>query len=150
MRLVVLFGGQSAEHEVSCTTALHVLKAADPDRYRVVPIGITREGRWVAASDAVAALNAGASSLPSPDDSDAAELDPLPAIRSTDTPDRSDETVVVLPLLHGPMGEDGTVQGLLELAGVPYVGAGVLGSALVMDKAATKDMLSAYGLPQPK
>jgi D-alanine-D-alanine ligase len=148
-RLVVLFGGRSAEHEVSCTTALHVLQAADGDRYDVVPIGITREGRWVESADAVAALGAGAAALPSPDDSDGAELDPLPAI----LPDRSrdaGEQVVVLPLLHGPMGEDGTVQGLLELAGVPYVGAGVLASALCMDKSATKDMLAHYGLPQPR
>ena len=147
VRLVVLFGGRSAEHEVSCISALHVLKAADGERYQVVPIGITREGRWVEAGDAVAALGAGASALPSPDDSDGAEVDPLPAILP---PDQDARTVVVLPLLHGPMGEDGTVQGLLELAGVPYVGAGVLGSALCMDKSAAKDMLAHYGLPQPR
>ena len=147
IRLVVLFGGQSAEHEVSCISAMHVLQAADPDAYRVVPIGITREGRWVESADAVATLGAGASALPSPDDSDGAELDPLPAI----LPSGADETrVVVLPLLHGPMGEDGTVQGLLELAGVPYVGAGVLASSLCMDKSAAKDMLLRYGLPQPR
>jgi D-alanine-D-alanine ligase len=154
IRLVVLFGGQSAEHEVSCISALHVLRAADRDRYHVVPIGITRDGRWVDTADAVAALTAGARALPSPDDSDGAELDPLPAILSKPTlaaPEAGhEEQVVVLPLLHGPMGEDGTVQGLLELAGVPYIGAGVLGSALCMDKAASKDMLAHYGLPQPR
>jgi D-alanine-D-alanine ligase len=149
-RLVVLFGGRSAEHEVSCTSALHVLRAANPDAFDVVPIGITREGRWVDAGDAVATLTEGAAragitALPSPDDSDGAELDPLPAI----IPAGGDEQVVVLPLLHGPMGEDGTVQGLLELAGVPYVGAGVLGSSLCMDKSAAKDMLMRYDLPQP-
>jgi D-alanine-D-alanine ligase len=144
-RLVVLFGGRSAEHEVSCISALHVLQAANPDAYQVVPIGITRDGRWVEAGDAAAALSAGAGALPSPDDSDGAELDPLPAI----VPDAGGEArVVVLPLLHGPMGEDGTVQGLLELAGVPYVGAGVLASSLCMDKSAAKDMLMRYGLPQ--
>ena len=154
IRLVVLFGGQSAEHEVSCISALHVLQAADRDHYHVVPIGITREGRWVESGDAVVALAegaAGASALPSPDDSDGAELDPIPAIlpaRAGAT--GAEEQVVVLPLLHGPMGEDGTVQGLLELAGVPYVGAGVLGSALCMDKSAAKDMLAHYGLPQPR
>jgi D-alanine-D-alanine ligase len=147
VRLVVLFGGRSAEHEVSCISALHVLQAADTERYQVVPIGITREGRWVESGDAVAALGVGAAALPSPDDSDGAELDPLPAILPTD---RDASTVVVLPLLHGPMGEDGTVQGLLELAGVPYVGAGVLASALCMDKAAAKVMLGAHGLPQPR
>ena len=143
---MVLFGGRSAEHEVSCTSALHVLRAADPDRFDVEPIGITREGHWVDAGDAVAALTAGAAALPSPDDSDGAEVDPLPAILPQ--PGR-DQPVVVLPLLHGPMGEDGTVQGLLELAGVPYVGAGVLASALCMDKSAAKDMLMRYDLPQP-
>jgi D-alanine-D-alanine ligase len=149
IRLVVLFGGQSAEHEVSCISALHVLQAADRDRYDVVPIGITRDGRWVDTGDAVAALTAGAGALPSPDDSDGAELDPLPAILPARTSGEA-EQVVVLPLLHGPMGEDGTVQGLLELAGVPYVGAGVLASALCLDKAAAKDMLAHYGLPQPR
>jgi D-alanine-D-alanine ligase len=147
VRLVVLFGGRSAEHEVSCTSALHVLRAANADTYDVVPIGITREGRWVESGDAVAALGAGASALPSPDDSDGAELDPLPAILPAE---RDPGPVVVLPLLHGPMGEDGTVQGLLELAGVPYVGAGVLASALCMDKAAAKDMMARYDLPQPR
>ncbi|MEY2454337.1 MAG: D-alanine-D-alanine ligase [Acidimicrobiaceae bacterium] len=152
IRLVVLFGGQSAEHEVSCISALHVLQAADPDRYHVVPIGITRDGRWIDTGDAVAALTGAAGALPSPDDSDGAELDPLPAILPTPAAGRGEETaqVVVLPLLHGPMGEDGTVQGLLELASVPYVGAGVLGSALCMDKAASKDMLAHYSLPQPR
>jgi D-alanine-D-alanine ligase len=147
VRLVVLFGGKSAEHEVSCISALHVLEAADSARYEVVPIGITREGRWVESADAVAALEGGAGALPSPDDSDGAELDPLPAIVPAGT---RPDTVVVLPLLHGPMGEDGTVQGLLELAGVPYVGAGVLASALCMDKSVARDMLAQHGLPQAR
>ncbi|MEY2446793.1 MAG: D-alanine-D-alanine ligase [Acidimicrobiaceae bacterium] len=147
IRLVVLFGGRSAEHEVSCTSALHVLRAVDSDRYHVVPIGITREGRWVEAADAVAALGVGATALPSPDDGDSAEVDPLPMILPSE---HDASTVVVLPLLHGPMGEDGTVQGLLELAGVPYIGAGVLGSALCMDKSASRDMLARFGLPQPR
>ena len=147
VRLVVLFGGRSAEHEVSCISALHVLNAADAERYEVVPIGITREGRWIESGDAVAALAAGATALPSPDDSDGAEIDPLPSVLP---PPHSTDMVVVLPLLHGPMGEDGTVQGLLELAGVPYIGAGVLGSALCMDKSAAKDMSARYGLPQPR
>jgi D-alanine-D-alanine ligase len=150
VRLVVLFGGRSAEHEVSCESALHVLRAASPTKYDVVPIGITREGRWVAAPDAVAALSSrdeAITALASPDDSDGAELDPLPAILPSS---REPARVVVLPLLHGPMGEDGTVQGLLELSGVPYVGAGVLGSALAMDKAAAKTMVGAFGIPQPR
>jgi len=142
-RLVVLFGGRSAEHEVSCISALHVLRAVDPARYDVVPIGITREGRWVDSSEAIAALGVGAQALPSPDDSDGPEIDPLPAVSQPGD-------VVVFPLLHGPMGEDGTVQGLLELAGIPYVGAGVLSSALCMDKAVAKEHLRAHGLPQPR
>ena len=132
-RLVVLFGGASAEHDVSCVSAMHVLRAADPERYDVLPIGITRDGRWVSAGDAIAAMGAGAASLPSPDavaaDGTSTEVQPLPAV----APAVPGQQVVVLPLLHGPMGEDGTVQGLLELAGVPYVGAGVAASAVCMD-----------------
>jgi len=143
IRLVVLFGGRSAEHEVSCVSALHVLRAADPDRYDLVPIGITRDGAWVAADDAVAALRRGAAALPSPDEGDRVALDILHAL----APRGVGAPVVAVPLLHGPMGEDGTVQGLLELAGVPYVGAGVLASALCMDKAATKAQLAHHGLP---
>jgi len=145
IRLVVLFGGRSAEHEVSCVSALHVLRAVDPTRYDVEPIGITREGRWVESSEAVAALGSGASALPSPDNSRGDEVDPLPAVMAD-----GNAPVVVLPLLHGPMGEDGTVQGMLELAGIPYVGAGVLASALCMDKAAAKDVLASHGLPQAR
>ena len=145
IRLVVLFGGASAEHDVSCISARHVLAAADRDRYDVVPIGITREGRWVTAGDALATLGPGAGALPSPDDAPAsAAIEPLPAV----SPTAVGQQVVVLPLLHGPMGEDGTVQGLLELAGVPYVGAGVAASALCMDKGLAKDVLAAHGLPQ--
>jgi D-alanine-D-alanine ligase len=142
----VLFGGRSAEHEVSCISALHVLRAVDRDRYDVEPVGITREGRWVAAGEAVAELESSARALPSPDETGGRELDPLPTV----VPASPAERVVVMPLLHGPMGEDGTVQGLLELAGVPYVGAGVLASALCMDKGAAKDVLAAHGLPQPR
>jgi D-alanine-D-alanine ligase len=145
VRLVVLFGGRSAEHEVSCTTAAHVLRAVDTDRYEVVPVGITREGDWVQADAAQAALARGVmGELPDRLDASGAAIDPLPAVRST--PD--EVPVVVLPLLHGPHGEDGTVQGLLELAGVPYVGSGVLASALCMDKAKSKEILGAHGLPQ--
>jgi D-alanine-D-alanine ligase len=143
IRLVVLFGGRSAEHEVSCVSALHVLRAADATRYEVLPVGITRDGRWVDSGDAITALEAGAGALPDPDTSTGRELDPLPAV----APRSPSEQVVVLPLLHGPMGEDGTVQGLLDLAGVPYVGAGVLGSAMSMDKSVAKEILSHRGLP---
>ena len=144
VRLVVLFGGQSAEHEVSCTTATHVLRAADPDRYDIVPIGITREGTWVQADEAMVALAKGATALPPPLEATGTEVEPLPTV----TPAAAEVPVVVLPLLHGPHGEDGTVQGMLELAGVPFVGSGVLSSALCMDKVVAKQVLAAHGLPQ--
>lgn len=143
IKLVVLFGGQSAEHDVSCTTAAHVLRAADPTRYEIVPVGISREGHWSIAEGAQAALSAGPAQLPG-------RLDPTgSAIMPADVIADAEHTVVV-PLLHGPMGEDGTVQGLLELANVPYVGSGVLGSALAMDKAMAKQVLAANGIPQAR
>ena len=148
IRLVVLFGGQSAEHEVSCVSAYHVLRAVDPERYDVEAVGITREGRWVRADEAVAALRSGVGGLPGGRESleaVGAEVEPLPAVRPAPT---DDMPVVVLPILHGPHGEDGTVQGMLELSGVPFVGSGVLASALCMDKLKAKDVLAAHGLPQ--
>ncbi len=152
VRLVVLFGGRSAEHEVSCVSAASVLGAVDPTRYDVEPVGITLDGRWVLAEAAVAALAEGVAALPRSLAAEGPEVDPLPTLadtsRSDTAPGMGSRPVVVLPLLHGPFGEDGTVQGLLELAGVPYVGAGVLGSALCMDKAAAKAVLARHGLPQ--
>lgn len=145
VRLVVLFGGQSAEHEVSCTTAAHVLQAADPERYEIVPIGITREGTWVRSDDAVAALARGVAEFPGRVTAAGTAVEPLPTVTPAST---DDLPVVVLPLLHGPHGEDGTVQGMLELAGVPYVGSGVLASALCMDKLKAKEIAAANGIPQ--
>jgi D-alanine-D-alanine ligase len=144
IRLVLLFGGRSAEHEVSCTTAAHVLRAIDHDRYDTMPVGITRSGEWLRSDDAIAALAAGGGALPEALVATGTAVEPLPSVRPVD----SDIPVVVLPLLHGPYGEDGTVQGMLELADVPYVGTGVLGSAMSMDKAAAKELLSAHGIPQ--
>ncbi len=143
VRLVVLFGGQSAEHDVSCVSARHVLAAADPAMYDVEAIGITRDGVWVRAEGALAALTAGTEALPDRLVATGPGIDPLPTLAAGDT-----STTVVLPILHGPMGEDGTMQGLLELADVPYVGAGVLASALCMDKVACKHHLAAHGIPQ--
>ena len=149
VRLVVLFGGRSAEHDVSCVSAASVLGALDPSRYDIAPVGITPEGRWVRAEAATAALEAGAAALPGALSAEGPEVDPLPTLLgSAPATGAGAGPVVVLPLLHGPFGEDGTVQGLLELAGVPYVGAGVLGSSLCMDKAAAKDVLARHGLPQ--
>ncbi len=150
-RLVVIFGGQSAEHDVSCVTAAHVLAAIDPGRFEVTAVGITRSGQWVLDDDAYELAQAGslgrlkaegqATSLP--------ELlvtkPATEALATTDSP-----TTVVLPLLHGPLGEDGTIQGMLELAGVAYVGCGVLASALAMDKAMAKHVLAGAGIPQAR
>jgi len=144
LRLVVLFGGVSAEHEVSCTTAAHVLRAANSDRYDVLPVGITKQGQWVLAQGAARALATGPAALPSSLEAAGPSLEPMPTLSAGGAA----EQVVVLPLIHGPMGEDGTVQGLLELADVAYVGAGVLGSALCMDKAMAKVVTAAAGIPQ--
>jgi D-alanine-D-alanine ligase len=147
-RVILLFGGRSAEHDVSTITALHVLNALDRDRYSVTPIGITRDGRWIDASGDLAAVESrSVRALPSPDTSAGAELVPMEQLRDSPDNGADDVPVVVLPLLHGPMGEDGTVQGLLELAGLPYVGAGVLASAVCMDKPTSKQLLQAEGLP---
>ncbi len=166
IRLVVLFGGQSAEHDVSCTTAAHVLAAANPNRYLIETIGITKDGRFV-RSDAADQLLAGkGGAVGAGDDATAGgvpatetaepELTALePAGPETELMSSvaelaDDNQVVVLPLLHGPLGEDGTVQGLCELANVAYVGAGVLGSATAMDKVMAKTVLGAHGIPQTK
>jgi D-alanine-D-alanine ligase len=143
IRLVVLFGGRSAEHEVSRVTAAHVLRAIDPARYDVQPVAITREGRWVAAESAAKALAAGADTLPPALEA----IGPPIELGSAFTSEEPDGPVVVLPLLHGPLGEDGTVQGLLEVVDVPYVGSGVLASAVAMDKSVAKELLQANGLP---
>lgn len=142
--VIVLFGGESAEHDVSCVTAAHVLRALDPHRYRITAVGITRAGKWVLASEAMKALAAGVSFLPERLVADGEPTSITPIIEQA----RSDEHTVVLPLLHGPMGEDGTVQGVLELANVAYVGSGVLGSAVSMDKGVAKQILAANNIAQ--
>ncbi len=142
-RLVVLFGGVSAEHDVSCVSAAHVLAAADRDKYDLVPVGITYDGVWIRNDEAISALT-GRATLPATLDTVGTEVEALNLLRDSG----ADATVVVLPLLHGPHGEDGTVQGMLELAGIPYVGSGVLGSALCMDKAMAKIATAQAGIPQ--
>ncbi len=146
--VILLFGGQSAEHEVSKVTAAHVLASLDPAEFRVTPIGITTDGRWLHSPDALAVQ--GVSLKTDPLDPGALEvagetLD-IGAVLSAALNDQP--PAVVLPMLHGPLGEDGTVQGLLELSGVAYVGSGVLGSALAMDKVMAKQVLGAVGIPQ--
>ncbi len=147
IHLIVLFGGQSAEHDISCTTAAHVLRACDPARYRITPVGISRDGQWAVATSAAACLEQGPAALPGQLDPSGSPVSPSALL--ADALDAGATTVVV-PLLHGPMGEDGTVQGLLELAGVPYVGTGVLGSAVGMDKAMAKEVLAASAIPQAR
>jgi D-alanine-D-alanine ligase len=153
-RVAVVFGGRSSEHAVSCMTAAGVLRAIDRDRYDVVPVGIATDGRWVLAEDDPDVLEARDRSLPSVDPSGPGVLVPtstsdrtLRALRPGEVPSTLGEVDVVFPLLHGPFGEDGTLQGLLELGDVPYVGSGVLASAASMDKHYMKVLLTGHGLP---
>lgn len=155
MRVAVVFGGRSNEHAISCVSAGSILRNLDPERFEVLAIGITPEGSWVLTDGDPAALAITDRQLPEVTAGSGTEL-ALPA-----DPQRSGQLVslapgasevlasvdVVFPVLHGPYGEDGTIQGLLELAGVPYVGAGVLASAAGMDKEFTKKLFAAEGLP---
>jgi D-alanine-D-alanine ligase len=149
----LIFGGRSGEHEVSLMSAKGVAGAIDKEKYEVLPIGITKDGRWLASGDPVKALNSGKMSESSP-----AALLAEPSQRGLMrlevqehervlTAIQVSQLDVAFPILHGPYGEDGTVQGLLELAGIPYVGAGVAASAVGMDKALFKDIMCAHGLP---
>ena len=148
-RVGILFGGRSAEHEVSVRSARSVLDALDRSKYEVTMIGIDRDGRWLAAGDAVKVLQAGSVNRTglAPlllDHHDGGEL----MMRSGSGLGSAGPVDVIFPILHGPYGEDGTVQGLLELAGIAYVGSGVLGSAVGMDKEMMKRAFRAEGLPQ--
>jgi D-alanine-D-alanine ligase len=173
LRVGILFGGRSGEHEVSLLSAASVFKAIDKNKYEVVPIGITKEGRWVTAGDAEQLLQGEAavrSQLRAGDPEatssaavlahgEAVIVPPEPQRHGgslspfeTEAPTRraSDRAInvdVIFPVLHGTFGEDGTIQGLLELADIPYVGAGVLGSAAGMDKDVMKSLFRAAGLP---
>lgn len=144
INLVVIFGGQSAEHDVSCVTAAHVLAAADPAKYRTIPIAISREGRW--SSPALPQLSSGGvdpQMLPA-----RLSADGSPTNASVIASTSENSLTVVVPLVHGPLGEDGTLQGLLEIMGVAYVGSGVLASALAMDKVMAKTVFAREGIPQ--
>ena len=176
LRVGILFGGRSGEHEVSLLSAASVVNAINKEKYEVVPIGITKDGRWLTAGDAEALLHGktadeskhlragdpeatpGAAVLAS---GEAVVVPPEPVHRGTGslTPFQSDASTlrraadrainvdVIFPVLHGTFGEDGTIQGLLELADIPYVGAGVLGSAAGMDKDIMKSLFRSAGLP---
>lgn len=143
LRLVVLYGGVSAEHDVSRVTAAHVLAAADRDKYALVPVGIAKDGTWHRNDFAAGALLAG-DDLGNSLDIDGPVVNPVDVLTDVNV-----ETVV-LPLLHGPHGEDGTIQGLLEVLGAPYVGCGVLSSAICMDKGMAKEVAARAGIPQCK
>ena len=176
LRVGILFGGRSGEHEVSLLSAASVFNAIDKDKYEVVPIGITKEGRWVTAADAerllqgkvedhkhlragdpeatpgAAVLAKGEAVVVPPEPQKHGSLTPFETDASSHAltrraADRAIDVDVIFPVLHGTFGEDGTIQGLLELADLPYVGAGVLGSAAGMDKDIMKSLFRAAGLP---
>lgn len=153
LRVGVIFGGKSAEHEVSLNSAQNVMRALDKNKYEVVPIGISKEGQWLLRGDPLAALTGGQTTLPQLLESGYQIVDDLshgreviPGSHTASLP----AVDVIFPVLHGPFGEDGTVQGLLELADIPYVGAGVLSSAVGMDKVAMKDLFRSHDLPTPQ
>ncbi len=153
IRVAVIFGGRSAEHEVSLVSASGIMQALDRTKYEVVPVGISREGRWLRHDQALKMLkldqlNTHFLALPSPDPT---AHDILVAVKDDKTGlpvlQQQEKIDVIFPVLHGTFGEDGTVQGLFELMDVPYVGAGVLGSAIGMDKVVQKQLFRYAGLP---
>lgn len=149
-QVAVIFGGQSGEHVVSLRSAASVMEAMDPGRYAIVPVGITREGRWLTGSYCWQELwerkfsgdSCPAQLITDPERPGLLAQEPGGGSRWSFTP-----LDLAFPVLHGPFGEDGTVQGLLELAGLPYVGSGVLSSAVSMDKAVMKMLFARHGLP---
>ena len=169
LKVAVLFGGRSGEHEVSIMSARSVMSALDPSKYEVIPVGITRQGAWIVGADPMKALESEdftgtrpATIFADPSkrglwagqlEEDAGDDSQLQMQLCQYTKSREHacgacrRVDVVFPVLHGTFGEDGTVQGLLELAGVPYVGGGVLNSSLAMDKIAFKDVVKSRGLP---
>ena len=155
IRVAVVFGGRSNEHAISCVSAGSILRNLDPERFDVVAVGITPDGSWVLTDGDPDALAIANRQLPGVSSESGTELalaaDPQRAGQLVSLSPGGAEVLasvdVVFPVLHGPYGEDGTIQGLLELAGVPYVGAGVLASAAGMDKEFTKKLLVAEGLP---
>ena len=144
IRVAVVFGGRGPEHAISCLGGGNVLRVIDRDRYEVIPIGITTEGTWLQVTDDPAKLAIAGGELPTVESVAKPDAHVVPWAYQGDSavvasapghiPHVLGEVDLVLPLLHGPYGEDGTIQGLLEMAGVPYVGAGVLASAVSMDK----------------
>ena len=144
LRIGILFGGRSGEHEVSLASAASVIRGLDPDKYEAVPIGITKEGHWLVGAGAQKmlpeVLKGGQRVMMTADPTDAA----LVRLDGSGGGQRID---IVFPVMHGTFGEDGTIQGLLDLAGLPFVGAGVLGSAIGMDKDVAKRLLQVAKIP---
>ncbi|WP_046468060.1 D-alanine--D-alanine ligase family protein [Allosalinactinospora lopnorensis] len=152
IRVAVVFGGRSSEHEISCVTAGSVLSVIDTDRYEIVPIGITRDSRWVLTSGDPERLAITDGELPTVQETGAELALPFDAaanllvVEPGEIPRRLGEVDVILPLLHGPFGEDGTIQGLFEMMGARYAGAGVFASAASMDKVFMKALLAGNGI----
>jgi D-alanine-D-alanine ligase len=154
-RVAIVFGGRSPEHGISCVSAGSVLAALDPDEFEVVPVGITRAGRWVLTGGDAGMLAITDGRLPEITDVPGGRVllapDPtsrdLTVVDARKTVPALSDVDVVFPVLHGAYGEDGTIQGLLEMAGLPYVGAGVFASAAAMDKEFTKKLAAADGIP---
>ncbi len=150
-RIGVIFGGQSGEHEVSLKSARAVMNALDPEKYTVVPIGITREGQWMTGGDPLLALEQRVDPKLLGREPQAGVVAETALVASSGhLPETANLATfdVLLPVLHGPFGEDGTIQGVFELAGLPYVGCGVLAAAVGMDKGLMKAAFAAAGLPQ--
>ncbi|MBU4361610.1 D-alanine--D-alanine ligase [bacterium] len=151
IRIGIIFGGRSGEHEVSFCSATSIIKAIDKDKYTVVPIGITKEGRWISPQDSELALQSGRiegkNTVILLNDSFSKSLVCIDNNQRLDKSSALEKLDVIFPVLHGPYGEDGTVQGLLELANIPYVGAGVAASAISMDKDLMKTIFQQKGLP---
>jgi len=151
-RVCVIFGGRSGEHEVSIVSATSVMNALDPNKYEVIPVGITKSGRWIAGEQATQLLKSGKDAehslaMVAPDPNERRLISSVPAgSDKRELQSLEDKIDVVIPILHGTYGEDGTVQGLLELANLPYVGAGVLGSAICMDKVVQKNLCLQAGV----
>lgn len=149
LRIGMIFGGRSGEHEVSLVSAASIMQALDKLKYKIVPIGITKEGRWIAVADSLELLKSGriprALKAVLPADPTEKRL-----LKTNKQQTNSEKLDVIFPVLHGPYGEDGTIQGLLEMANIPYVGAGVLGSAVGMDKVVQKQLFEQAKLPVVK
>ncbi|KAB3532477.1 D-alanine--D-alanine ligase [Alkaliphilus serpentinus] len=156
LNVMVLFGGRSGEHEVSLMSAASILKAISKEKYNVIPVGITKDGLWRVCNNHIDEIESGEWEgihnllLESNKTNDCISLLPLEKFNGYVSTDNNSlqKIDVVFPVLHGPYGEDGTVQGLLEIAGIPYVGAGVLASALAMDKAMIKKLFISERIPQ--